>query len=86
MATDLSSPVVQMNMGGASGVTRRSRDVARLSRRDGREPALIWVLSNTGLSHLFDRVLVFDRGQLVDDGAPDTLAQKSGVFKELVSS
>ena len=62
------------------------RDVMKLLRRDGREPALIWVLSNTGLSHLFDRVLVFDRGQLVDDGAPDTLAQKSGVFKELVSS
>ena len=62
------------------------RDAMKLLRRDDRNPALIWVLSNTSLSNLFDRVLVFDRGLLVDDGTPKALAEKSGVFKELVSS
>ncbi|WP_275784488.1 ABC transporter transmembrane domain-containing protein [Pararhizobium gei] len=61
-------------------------DVLKLVRRNGRNPAVIWVLSNTTLSNLFDRVLVFDRGMLVEDGAPDVLAENNGIFKELVSS
>jgi putative ABC transport system ATP-binding protein len=62
------------------------RDVLKLVRRDGRDPAVVWVLSNTALSSLFDRVLVFDRGMLVEDGTHAALVENNGIFKELVSS
>jgi putative ABC transport system ATP-binding protein len=63
-----------------------ARDVLKLVKRDGRNPAVIWVLSNAGLAHLFDRVMVFDRGMLVEDGTHATLVENNGIFKELVSS
>ena len=62
------------------------RDVLKLVRRDGRDPAVVWVLSNTALSSLFDRVLVFDRGLLVEEGTHAALVENNGIFKELVSS
>lgn len=62
------------------------RDVMKLVRRDGRDPAVLWVLSNLHLAKLFDRVLVFDRGFLVEDGTHEKLAESNGIFKELVSS
>ncbi len=63
-----------------------ARDVLKLVKRDGRNPAVVWVLSNAGLSHLFDRIMVFDRGMLVEDGTHATLVENNGIFKELVSS
>jgi putative ABC transport system ATP-binding protein len=60
--------------------------VLKLVRRDGRDPAVVWVLSNTALSSLFDRVLVFDRGLLVEEGTHAALVENNGIFKELVSS
>ena len=62
------------------------RDVLKLVRRGGRNPAVIWVLSNTSLSHLFDRVLVFDKGFLAEEGTAAALVNNNGIFKELVSS
>ena len=32
---------------------------------------------------MFDRVMVFDRGQLVEDGTHETLLAENGIFKEL---
>ena len=52
---------------------------------EGHAPAIIWVLSNTALANLFDRVIVFDKGTLVEDGTHATLLKKNGIFKELVS-
>ena len=52
---------------------------------EGHAPAIIWVLSNTALANLFDRVIVFDKGALVEDGTHATLLKKNGIFKELVS-
>ena len=52
---------------------------------EGHAPAIIWVLSNTALANLFDRVIVFDKGTLVEDGTHATLLEKNGIFKELVS-
>jgi putative ABC transport system ATP-binding protein len=43
------------------------------------------VVSSPAVAQYFDRVLVFDRGMLVDDGTHETLATKDGVFKELVA-
>ncbi|RCW82303.1 ABC transporter ATP-binding protein [Phyllobacterium bourgognense] len=52
---------------------------------EGHAPAIIWVLSNTALANLFDRVIVFDKGTLVEEGTHATLLEKNGIFKELVS-
>ncbi len=52
---------------------------------EGHSPAIIWVLSNTSLAKLFDRVIVFDNGALVEDGTHATLLEKNGVFKQLAS-
>jgi putative ABC transport system ATP-binding protein len=34
---------------------------------------------------MFDRVIVFDSGKLVEDGTPETLLAGNGTFKELLS-
>lgn len=52
---------------------------------EGHSPSIIWVLSNTNLAKLFDRVVVFDNGALVEDGTHATLLEKNGVFKQLAS-
>jgi putative ABC transport system ATP-binding protein len=62
------------------------RDVMKLLTRNDANPAVIWVLSNTGLTNLFERVLVFDRGALVEDDTHANLVKNDGVFKQLVSS
>ena len=61
------------------------RNVLEEAKRDGRKPAIIWVLSNPAMSQYFERVMVFDRGQLVDDGTHETLATKNGIFKGLMA-
>lgn len=53
--------------------------------KEGRPPAIVWVLSNSALANLFDRVIVFDKGTLVEEGTHATLLEKNGIFKELVS-
>ncbi|WP_426035608.1 ABC transporter transmembrane domain-containing protein [Cypionkella sp. TWP1-2-1b2] len=55
-------------------------------RKDGREPAVAWVISNAKFAQLFDRVAVFERGRLVEDGSHAELLQKNGIFKELMSA
>ena len=52
---------------------------------DNHKPAIIWVLSNPSLAELFDRILVFDHGTLVESGNSDDLLEKNGMFKELLS-
>jgi putative ABC transport system ATP-binding protein len=52
---------------------------------DGYAPAIIWVLSNPSFAELFDRVLVFDHGSLVESGSTTDLLEKNGMFKELLS-
>ncbi|MBX9459598.1 MAG: ABC transporter ATP-binding protein/permease [Rhizobium sp.] len=57
-----------------------------LIRRRDPNASVVWVLSNHELVGLFDRILVFDKGKLVEDGTHANLVEKSTVFKELVSS
>lgn len=52
---------------------------------EGHMPSIVWVLSNMDLAKLFDRVVVFDAGALVEDGTHATLLKKNGVFKQLAS-
>lgn len=62
------------------------RSVLGEADRDGRKPALIWVLSNPNLARLFDRVVVLDRGAAVEDGNYDNLIARKGVFAGLLAS
>jgi putative ABC transport system ATP-binding protein len=61
------------------------RNVLEMIHQGDRKPSIVWVLSNTALANLFDRVIVFDKGKLVEDGTHDGLIEKNGIFKELVS-
>jgi putative ABC transport system ATP-binding protein len=55
-------------------------------RRDGRNPGIVWVISQNRLCRVFDRIAVFDRGMLVEDGIYDDLVKKNGIFKEMLSA
>lgn len=61
------------------------RNVLEETKRDERSPAVIWVLANAAMARLFDRVIVFDAGTLVEDGTHETLSAGNGIFKTLVS-
>ncbi|TRL34365.1 ABC transporter transmembrane domain-containing protein [Rhizobium straminoryzae] len=61
------------------------RDVIDFLREQDNNPSVIWVLSNTSLSRLFHRVIVFDRGVVVEDGTFEALDKESGIFKSLVA-
>ncbi|MGE0004340.1 MAG: ABC transporter transmembrane domain-containing protein [Parvibaculaceae bacterium] len=62
------------------------RSVLGEAERDGRKPAVVWVLSNPNLARLFDRVVVLDRGTAVEDGNYDHLMERKGVFAGLLAS
>jgi len=62
-----------------------ARTVMTELHEEGHSPAIVWVLSNPSLAQLFDRVLVFDSGSLVESGTSTDLLEKNGMFKELLS-
>ena len=58
----------------------------KLARGENSRPfGLFWALATSELSEGFDRVLVFDKGRLVQDGTPDELKQDTGAYAELVA-
>jgi putative ABC transport system ATP-binding protein len=61
------------------------KNVLHFLQEQDNNPSVVWVLSNTSLSRLFHRVIVFDRGHVVEDGTFETLDMKSGIFKSLVA-
>ncbi|SFU22235.1 ABC transporter ATP-binding protein [Mesorhizobium sp. YR577] len=61
------------------------RNVLEEARRDDHSPAIVWVVTNPAMGMMFDRVAVFDAGQLVEDGTHETLLAGNGIFKELLS-
>ncbi|MEZ5878822.1 MAG: ABC transporter ATP-binding protein [Tepidamorphaceae bacterium] len=53
---------------------------------DGNPPyGLLWVVSQPQLAELFDRVLVFKDGSLVEDGKPDELKARGGHFAKILA-
>ena len=52
----------------------------------GQEPGILWVLSNPALADRFDRVAVFDRGRLVEEGTPGEMAENNGIFKKMMTA
>jgi putative ABC transport system ATP-binding protein len=72
------------------GLDRRMQEeivsaVLDFVREQDNDPSIVWVLSNTSLSRLFHRVIVFDRGTVVEDGTFEALDKESGIFKSLVA-
>ncbi|PKA42765.1 ABC transporter transmembrane domain-containing protein (plasmid) [Rhizobium sullae] len=61
------------------------RNVVQGLHEEGKRPAIIWVLSNARLAEIFDRILLFNRGDLVEAGNYPELSEKNGMFKELLS-
>jgi putative ABC transport system ATP-binding protein len=63
------------------------RNILKLEeqRPTGQKPAIIWVLANPAMSQFFNRVVVFDRGSLVEDGTHESLATQNGIFKGLLA-
>jgi putative ABC transport system ATP-binding protein len=55
-------------------------------RADGRSPGIAWVVSSTNMTRHFERIAVFDRGALVEDGTYDDLVKKNGIFKEMIAA
>ncbi|KGD96859.1 ABC transporter transmembrane domain-containing protein [Rhizobium sp. YS-1r] len=60
-------------------------DVLTYLRQQENNPTIVWVLSNISLSKLFERVVMFDNGEIVEDGLYETLREESGIFKALVA-
>ncbi len=50
-----------------------------------RKAGVVWVPVNPAFSEQFDRVIVFDNGEIVADGAPAELKKSSPVYQELIS-
>jgi len=49
-------------------------------------PGVAWVLSNVATAAVFDRVAVFDRGTLTDQGPHLEVAERNGIFREMMSA
>ncbi|MBW6422401.1 ABC transporter ATP-binding protein [Rhizobium sp. XQZ8] len=60
-------------------------DVLTYLRQQDNNPTVVWVLSNISLSRLFGRVVMFDKGEIVEDGLYETLREESGIFSTLVA-
>ena len=52
---------------------------------DGKRPSIVWVLPDAGVSKLFDRILVFNNGNLLESGSFEELSASGGMFKQLLS-
>jgi len=78
----LNRPLAALDQRAQDTVTR---NVLEEARRDGRNPAVIWVLPNPALAKLFERVVVFKDGEIVEDGTHETLAERNGIFTGLLS-
>jgi len=61
------------------------RNVLEEVRRDDRSPAIIWVVGSAAMAKYFERVIVFDGGQLVEEGTHETLQSGNGIFKTMLA-
>jgi putative ABC transport system ATP-binding protein len=55
------------------------------AHRDDRDPAVIWVVGSAAMAKYFDRVIVFDGGQLVEEGTHETLKTGNGIFEKMLA-
>jgi len=62
-----------------------TKNVLAEATRDGRNPAILWVLPNPQLAKLFEHIIVFQGGEVVEDGTHETLAKENGIFTRLLA-
>ena len=60
------------------------RNVLEEAKRGDRSPAIMWVLPHPWMAKSFDRIIVFDSGELVGDGTHETLQTGNDIFKALL--
>lgn len=60
--------------------------VLESARRSEHAFGVVWVPVNPVMSKLFDRVLLFDGGELIADNGPDTLENNNETYKNLLSA
>lgn len=59
--------------------------LASASEAAGAKRGILWVLSTPSMARDFERVMVMESGRLVENGSPEELANKEGVFARLVA-
>ena len=65
---------------------RLTERVVKLARGEGSRPfGIFWTLATSQLAERFDKVLVFERGHLVEQGSAEELIESDGAYAELVS-
>ncbi|MDO9525738.1 MAG: ABC transporter ATP-binding protein [Gemmobacter sp.] len=57
-----------------------------LLKGDGRAPGVLWVVPTPAQTTPFDRIVVFERGKLVEDGNREELLKKNGIFNDMISA
>ena len=63
------------------------RIIARARGEGGSKPfGLFWVVTTPSISTRFDRVLVFDKQRLSDDGTPEDLIETNELYQRLVEN
>jgi len=77
----LNRPLAALDQRAQDAITRNVLDEIH---RGGRRPAVVWVLPNPRLANLFDRVVVFEAGEMAEDGSYATLAEAGGIFTRLL--
>ena len=67
--------------------TRQQEDIIEtvLEWANKRKVGIIWVPMNASFAQKFERVLVFDSGNLVADGPPEQIKQQSEVYNMLTA-
>ncbi|MCB1459549.1 MAG: ABC transporter ATP-binding protein, partial [Nitratireductor sp.] len=58
--------------------------IARAKGRDGNRFGIVWSPMNHSVAEMFDRVLLFKNGVLIEDDSPGKLAESSPDYRELV--
>ncbi|HEY5817643.1 MAG TPA: ABC transporter ATP-binding protein [Mesorhizobium sp.] len=61
------------------------KNILKQVRSGDHSPAIVWVVTTPAMARHFDRVIVFDSGQLVEEGTHETLHAGNGIFKGLLT-
>ena len=80
--------IINRAMNALDGRTQKRlvKRVLKLARGEASKPfGLFWALSTSELAEGFDRVLVFDKGRLVEEGEPKALREQEGAYAALVA-
>ncbi|MDH4438798.1 MAG: ABC transporter transmembrane domain-containing protein [Rhizobium sp.] len=61
------------------------QNVISFLRKNTEECTIVWVLSNPTLCSYFERIVIFDNGEIVASGSYDQIVDEDSVVKELIA-